>query len=170
MDEQQFWKIVAAGKRKSLDDLDQQLDAVRKRLQKLPPREVAAFYRLFNKKLATAYTWDLWGAAYLINGGCSDDGFYYFHAWLISRGQATYTAAIQNPDSLAKVVDPERDDHEFEELWYVALDVYREMTSEDMPEKVRSVRWPARPKGKNWDFDDNEEVIKRFPALVRRYF
>jgi hypothetical protein len=168
VDEQQFWKIVVAGKRKSLDDLDHQLDAVRKRLKKLLPKEVQQFYRLFNQKLADAFSWDLWGAAYLINGGCSDDGFYYFRAWLVSRGQEVYEAALRNPDSLARVVDPERDDHEFEELWSVALDVYRELTGEeDMP--GRSFRWRVKPKGKEWDFDDDAEVSKRFPKLAKRY-
>ena len=59
----------------------------------------------------------------MINGGSSDDGFHYFRAWLISRGQAVYEAAVANPDSLAGLTEPERDDYEFEDLWGVALDV-----------------------------------------------
>jgi hypothetical protein len=27
---------------------------------------------------AHAYTWDLWGAVFVLNGGDSDDGFEYF--------------------------------------------------------------------------------------------
>ena len=34
-----------------------------------------------------SYRWDLWGAAYLANGGCSDDGFDYFRGWLIGQGR-----------------------------------------------------------------------------------
>jgi hypothetical protein len=30
---------------------------------------------------------DQWGAAYLANGGCSDDGFDYFRGWLIGQGR-----------------------------------------------------------------------------------
>ncbi|MFL6076856.1 MAG: DUF4240 domain-containing protein [Mycobacteriales bacterium] len=35
--------------------------------------------------MAESYQGDLWGAAYLINGGASDDGFDYFRGWLIAR-------------------------------------------------------------------------------------
>jgi hypothetical protein len=87
MDETRFWVIIEAGGRKALTDPERQLAAVHKQLLKLSPEEIRAFHRLFDQKLAEAYTWDLWGAAYLINGGCSDDGFYYFRAWLISRGE-----------------------------------------------------------------------------------
>ena len=52
-----------------------------------PPDELIEFHRLFNRAMDDAYIWDLWGAAYLINGGCSDDGFAYFRSWLISRGR-----------------------------------------------------------------------------------
>jgi hypothetical protein len=114
--------------------------------------------------MADAYTWDLWGAAYLINGGCSDDGFAYFRAWLISRGQDVYSAALQNPDSLASVVDPDRDDYEFEDLWGIAQEVYEDTTDEQMPE-VDST-WPAEPKGERWDFNDDEQISRRLPRLA----
>ena len=47
-----------------------------------------------------AYRQELWGAAYLINGGCSDDGFVYFLGWLIAQGRDVYQAALPDPDSL----------------------------------------------------------------------
>ena len=93
--------------------------------------------------MADAYTWDLWGAAYLINGGCSDDGFAYFRSWLISRGRAAYEEAVRDPDSLADLVDPDRDDYEFEDLWGLALVVYEERTGEDH-RRPRAVAGPSR--------------------------
>jgi hypothetical protein len=51
--------------------------------------------------MAESYRWDLWGAAYLINGGCSDDGFDYFRGWLLSQGRAIWQATLADPDSLA---------------------------------------------------------------------
>src|SRR5258708_3250267 len=86
LDESRFWAIIEAGRRRARADPEYQLAAVRKQLLKVLAEEVRDFHRLFNRKLADAYTWDLWGAGYLINGGCSDDGFHYFRAWLISRG------------------------------------------------------------------------------------
>jgi hypothetical protein len=120
LDEPWFWSIIESGGPKAREDPERQLITIRKRLNELPPAELEEFHRLFNQKIADAYTWDLWGAAYVINGGCSDDGFAYFRAWLISRGQAVYSAALHNPDSLANLVNPERDDYEFEDLWGVA--------------------------------------------------
>jgi hypothetical protein len=167
MDEEQFWAIVESGGRKALDDPERQLEAVSKQLRKLPPEQVRDFHRLFIKKIAGAETWDLWGAAYLINGGCSDDGFHYFREWLISRGRAVYDAAVRDPDSLAGLTDPERDDYEFEELGGAALRVYRELTGAEMPPVP--TRWPARPKGRRWDFDDDRQVARRLPTLAKIY-
>jgi hypothetical protein len=167
VDDQRFWAIIESGGRKALGDPERQLAAVRKGLKKEPPAEVRDFQRLFNRKMADAYSWDLWGAAYLINGGCSDDGFAYFRAWLISQGQEVYAAALGNPDSLAGLMDTERDDYEFEELWGVAQEVYQELTAEEMP----AVAYPeaAKPKGKRWDFDDDEKMSRRFPTLAKLY-
>lgn len=167
MEEQQFWEIIESGGRKTLRKQELQHSAICKQLRKLRPTEVRDFDRWFNLKMIGAYSWDLWSAAYLVNGGCSDDGFVYFCAWLISRGQKVYVAALENPDSLAGVVDPKRDDHEFEELWYAAKEVYEELTEEEMPAPKK--QWPKKPKGTRWNFDDDEEVKRRFPALAKIY-
>jgi hypothetical protein len=167
MTEAEFWSVIEADGPYRIDDQARQLDSVRRQLGQLKPEQVKAFDTLFCQKMIAAYTWDLWGAAYTVNGGCSDDGFEYFRAWLISRGQATYTAAVANPDRLAGVTDPDRDDYEFEDLCYVAAEVYEELTGRDMPRG--SAEWPTEPAGDRWDFDDEREVAKRFPALAAAY-
>jgi hypothetical protein len=167
MDDNQFWTVIEAGGPKARTDPERQLAAARKRLAKLAPEEIRDFHRLFNRKLADAYTWDLWGAAYLINGGCSDDGFHYFRAWLISRGRTVYEAAVANPDSLVRLTDPDRDDYEFEDLWGLALDAYKEITGQDMPPV--DFQWPSKPRGRRWDFGDDEQVTRRFPRLAQVY-
>src|SRR5438067_2330309 len=99
----QFWEHIAASKR---HDSEAHAERLAKRLAKLPMREILAFDHWWNVALAEAYFWDLWGAAYLINGGCSDDGFEYFRRWLILQGSDVFKAAIKQPDSLADVVNP----------------------------------------------------------------
>ena len=111
-----------------------------------------------------AESWDMWGAAYLINGGCSDDGFVYFRAWLIAQGRATYSAAVADPDTLAGAAEPGRDDHEFELFYALPREVYEELAGEEMPNI--EVEWPAEPGGKRWDFDDDAEVARRLPRLA----
>jgi hypothetical protein len=167
MDEAQFWALIEAGGRKASADPDRQLAVVHRELLKLSPAEMRDFHRQFNRKLADAYTWDLWGAAYLVNGGCSDDGFYYFCAWLISRGRVVYDAAVQNPDTLAGLTDPERDDYEFEDLWYVPQHAHEDLRGEELPPVA--FRWPKRPRGRHWDFDDDKQVSRRLPKLAKVY-
>lgn len=78
MDDTTFWAVVEAGGLVDLDDPDPKLDAVRRELTRLDPDQLRAFAEVMVEKVDAAYRWDLWGAAYLINGGCSDDGFHYF--------------------------------------------------------------------------------------------
>src|SRR5262245_21993141 len=54
-------------------------------LSALEPDDVTEYAQPLWTALASSYMTDLWGAAYLINGGCSDDGFDYFRGWLMSQ-------------------------------------------------------------------------------------
>lgn len=42
----------------------------------------------------------MWAAAFLINGGCSDDAFVDFKYWLLSLGEKAFFNSIKNPDTL----------------------------------------------------------------------
>ena len=167
MDDTRFWDIIESGRMTPLDDQDRQLAAFVERLNGLPPEELVDFHRLFTEKIADAYTWDLWGAAHLINGGCSDDGFAYFRSWLISRGRTVYSGALREPDSLASIVDPDRDDYEFEDLWGIAQVVFEATTGEEMP--VLDFDWPAEPRGTRWDFEDDDLASQKLPRLAALY-
>lgn len=164
MDDSRFWAIIETGGHHTGDDQDEQSDAIREALDGLPPEEVRDFHRILNQKLAAAYRWDLWGAAYLINGGCSDDGFFYFRSWLLGRGRAVYEAALQNPDSLAGHTNPEDDDHEYEDLWSIPRDAYEALTGAEMP--IEGDPEPDSPAGDQWDFEDDAEVRRRLPKLA----
>jgi len=104
MDRSQFWKIIDASRQEPGGDLDAQVEALREQLQALPPEQVVQFQEFFDEYHARAYRWDLWGAAYILGGGCSDDGFLDFRAWLISKGERAYEDALQDPDGLVRVV------------------------------------------------------------------
>ena len=41
--------------------------------------------------VARSYDWNLWGAAYLMKGGCSDDAFDYFRGWLVAQGRRVWS-------------------------------------------------------------------------------
>jgi hypothetical protein len=167
MNEENFWQIIETSLKKAGDDQDLQLEEVVRQLEGLKQDDLFDFQRIFDQKIADAHSWPLWGAAYLINGGCSDDGFVYFCAWLISRGEKVYSTAVATPDCLAAIVDPSRDDYEFEDLWGAARDVYEEKAEEEMPPTAGE--WPAQPYGERWDFDDDDATKKRLPQLTKLY-
>lgn len=168
MEWKQFWKIIEAAYRPSGPD---HFEALKDELGRLKWFEVVAFQARFDEATAAAYTLDLWGAAYLINGGCSDDGFRDFRAWLVGRGRHPFEAALKHPDSLADILDGDPVDGFG--LDVAALRVYEAKTGmSDFYERLDRAEKdlpPPPPEGDDWDFDDEAEVRKRFPRLSHLY-
>ena len=50
--------------------------------------------------MAGSYWTPLWAAAYVINGGCSDDGFDYCRGWLILQGREVFEHVVADPRTL----------------------------------------------------------------------
>jgi hypothetical protein len=157
MDLDHFWALLEPGK----DDENPE-ESLWDRLQALSPAEIVAFQEHFDRLHAAAYRWDLWGAAYLLEGGCSDDGFTDFRYALIAKGRAVYEAALANPDSLAEV-----DIVSNEDFGYVAAQVYGGKTG-GAPLPDRPYTGPHTPLGEDWDFDDAHEARQRLPQIVAR--
>jgi len=157
MNANRFWQIIEAA-RADADDDEQQVELIYERLKTLTPDEIVSFDRLYDEYRFRAFRWDLWGAAHLMNGGCSDDGFEYFRGWLISRGRAVYERALEDPDSLAAEVDPEQDDYELESLLYASMRAYEEVAGEPMPARDR--RFPEIA-GTPWEESDLDGLLPR---------
>jgi hypothetical protein len=140
-------------------------------LEALSPEEVAAFDDRFWERHRAAYNWGLWAVAYWLGGGCSDDGFTDFRACLISLGEDVYNRAVADPDSLADVVDqPDCPYMQSEGFQYIALDVYERKTgSRDRPEALEAPRLYREPTGERFDFDNDEEMERRFPRIVSKF-
>jgi hypothetical protein len=168
----EFWQIVKLTLESDRDP-DAQLQALRTTLRELTLEEIISFEVAFRRYLNKAYTWDLWGAAYVIHGGCSDDGFEYFRRWLVSRGRDVYEAALADPDSLTELdMRPGPDGvWEFEAIYYVAMRVFKEKGGEG---DVRSYSEPEvglggpAPSGEPFE-DDREHLARRYPKLWRRF-
>lgn len=160
MEEQQFWSIVAAARVKAGDDMDARVDALGNELRRLPAEEVQAFQHKYDEYIHKANRWDLWGAAYLMNGGCSDDGFCYFCHWLISEGKEVFDAALNDPDSLTLV--PRQDYFELESYAYVALEVFKEKTGDELKRDF-TIEMEVTA-GEQWDEDDLPTLFPRLSA------
>jgi len=157
MTEETFWKLVdESGTHGSDPGLRNQ--AIAERLHQLDEAERAQFGQVYHTLDCAAYRWDLWGAAYLINGGCSDDGFDYFRAWLISQGRAVYEAAMSDPDSLADHLGGGGDEYENEDFLGLAREALGDATISG---------FPGEPAGEEWDFDDDAEMQRHLPRLIR---
>jgi Protein of unknown function (DUF4240) len=141
-------------------------------LSALEPDDIAEFAQPLWTALAASYTTDLWGAAYLINGGCSDDGFDYFRGWLMSQGRAAYERAVAEPDSLAElpaVIRAATDglELEAEDMLGAVWSAYRRVTGEDLPAGYLTILYPELEPF--WDFEDEEQIAARLPRLHRLY-
>ncbi len=169
MDRTQFWAIIDASRRQADNDPEAQVETLRAQLEALAPEEIVRFQEFFDDCWARAYRWDLWAAAYIIGGGCSDDGFMDFRAWLISRGEKVFEAALKDPESLVKVVREEDDECQFEGLQYVASRVWEEKTGGDMSEFPRKgSTQPKKPVGEPWS-EKAAELKQRLPKLWKRF-
>src|SRR5579859_3853253 len=167
MNETQFWQIIEDTKSKAFGEPDAQVDLVGLKLRELSPNHIQDFNQLFHDRLDEAYSWTLWAAAYLINGGCSDDGFEYFRCWLIGQGRKVFEAAVKEPDSLSAIVKKHSDPCENEGLLYVAIEALDEVAGQEMQwNRKRSL---GEPKGENWDFDDVAETSRRLPQLFKMF-
>jgi len=172
MREADFWAIIDATAKFAADP-ERQEDELRAALRDLSPTEIEAFEMAFQRELQRSYSWDLWGADYVIHGGASDDGFQYFQCWLIAKGSGVFHAALTDPDSLADVVAEDPDGPlEFEELAYVASEVWSEKTDLSVDDPAASYptsgAFPEQPSGV--EFEDSEEhLAARYPKLWARF-
>jgi hypothetical protein len=159
MTRDEFWRHIDEARAKASGEPE---EGLRRGLEALSAEQLASFQQHFDQLFDAAYQWKLWGAAYLIEGGCSDDGFIDFRYGLISLGRRAYEAALGDPDSLA-VVDDEISNEAF---GYVASELYQEKSGRDLERKAAH---PAEPGGDQWEFDDPDENARRLPRVHAKF-
>ena len=177
MDEEQFWAIVQTAVDEAGDDEEAYLEVVKRELSKLPLKEMIGFRLRTDKLLYDSYTSEMWCAGYLMNGGCSDDGFEYFRLWVISRGRKVYEAAMANPDNLIDYIgdDDEMDFFEFESFWYVALEAFEEAVDAELYDYIDDENFKTcegnYPNFEfNWEEDEPESMQKLCPRLFEKFW
>lgn len=166
MTEDEFWSLVDGVNARSGGSPDAKEALLRERLDALDAPAVAAFSAHMDAMMDRAYAWNVWAAAYIIHGGCSDDGFMDFRSCLIFLGRQVFVAACAAPDSLAALDDAVLENTYHEGLLYVAGDVH-EAKAGGHPE--RAAPPPAEPSGEAWDEDDEEALAALCPELSKRF-
>ena len=186
MDRETFWGIVDAARDRAgagADERGAEDDPLPGALtdllvERLTADEILAFVDVAGDVANDAYAWPVWGAAYLVEGGCSDDGFRDFRDGLVLAGRAVFERTLADPDTLADhpVVAAMADGGSpwfgFESLDSLVRDAWSRATGEDdeayyaARERTSSVRARSEPAGEQWDFDDDEENARRLPRLT----
>ncbi|WP_079185073.1 DUF4240 domain-containing protein [Streptomyces uncialis] len=149
-------------------------DRVAELLAERPAEHISAAQQVLWDLMAESYRAPLWAAAYTVNGGCSDDGFDYFRAWLIGQGREVFERVVADPDALAGL-DAVREvagswaDLECERVLGVAWDAHHAATGEQLP-ATWSVSYAPLDPDWSFDFDDEREIARRLPALAALFF
>lgn len=163
MESKKFWKIIENTKSESSGDYEKQQSLLERELLKLTAKEVLEFDNKFRTLRGKIYTWDFWAAAYIINGGCSDDCFSDFRGWLIGQGKSIFESAVQNIETLSEL--KETNDGDWEGLSYISTDIYEKKTGNDMPNEIQE---NFEIIGEEWEEDENE-LKNRFPKLYAKF-
>src|SRR5262245_58901224 len=158
---QAFWDLVDTHVKRRRDG---SIDVKRLKdvLVKMAPAKILAFDQRMITYYFKSYTWPLWGAAWLIHDGAPDDTFDYFRSWLIGQGREVFTAALKDPDSLAKVATPEALDAE---LYAIADRAFKSVTGKPPP--AAAIK---RPKlNQRLDFNDPRAMARAYPKLFQKF-
>ncbi len=123
VEQKEFWSLI-----KKSREFDDQAEWLTEALTQKELEEVLEFELLFQKFMNASYKSRLWGAAFVLMGGCSDDAFDYFRGWLIGQGEEVFNKVMKDPEFLAEYINKDNlDDEGFpqnEELLSVGLDAY----------------------------------------------
>ena len=93
MDAGRFWDIIEMARASAGQDRPFH-EALTDHLATLTEQDILEYHERFEKVHDALYRYDLWAAASLIRGGCSDDGFIDFRAGLIAQGRDWYHKAV----------------------------------------------------------------------------
>ena len=154
-----FWAVIDSARSAGggCEAISRRLE---RRIRALPDSALEEFAKEWSAWWGTSYSWDLWGAAYVINGGSSDDGFEYFRGWLLSQGSERWAKASRTPDDAFDDVVPGTV-AECEAMKYTLPTVYEERFHRRAPDSR-----PDNPSGRPWT---EESLGTRFPRLSRRF-
>ncbi|WP_321515674.1 DUF4240 domain-containing protein [Marinifilum fragile] len=172
LNEDLYWEIIDQSLRNT-NHQDAQEQFLIEEIAKLTPKEMVGFRLRTDMFLYETYNSEMWCAGYIMNGGCSDDGFEYFRNWVISRGKETYYKAKENPDYLIKEVVANDDFYEFESFWYVALEAFQQKTGKNLYDYIDYDNFKMGEGNYQnfeftWDEENPESMKKICPKLFEK--
>ena len=157
MDTRVFWKLIEEV-RVGTDDAHEIAERLVGSLARREVGDIVRWMQIFDEYQRASYKNKLWAAAYVINGGCSDDGFDYFRGWLTAMGKEVFFAALADPDSLVKV-DVEMDEAECEDMLGVGYNAFFKKLNLSEPDyKLVQAAYVEHPLSKALRDELNQEI------------
>jgi hypothetical protein len=181
MDTVFFWKIMDYAFAKARFDNKLKEQTILDQLIKLTPEQIQEFELIFQQMNLKANTWNNMAAQTIIEGGSSDDRFFYFRCWLISLGKYHFEETLKNPDHLASLDIPVNKKYGigeviFEELIPLSDKAYSMVTGKQTEDETFPRAFAQKKglfydsggdtKGKEWT--DNE-LPKIAPKLFKKF-
>ncbi len=156
MDTVIFWQIMDYAFAKGKFDNEIKEQAILEQLIKLTPEQIQEFEIVFQQMNLKASTYGNFAAQTIIEGGSSDDRFYYFRCWLMSLGKKNFDETLKNPDYLASLDIPINKTYnmmycQFEELIPMSDNAYEIITKKDPSTDPSFPRTYADKKGLFYD-------------------
>jgi len=168
--EDRFWEIIdSSEKGKNLEN----------ELTKLSEDEIFGYTYWWNYFHRQSYNQALWAVAYVVLGGCGDDGFDYFRFWLVTRGKIVYKNAIEDADSLCEEFELLTEDEypEWEEVSYIPMRVFKKKFNKDFYDAEwdnrDSIEYgdESRPEITfEWDEGDEDSIKKVCPKTFDKWW
>ena len=165
IDEDKFWQIIKTTKEIAKNNYEKQQVELAKELKKLTLDEIILFGNRLRFFRGKANTWELWGAIYIIHGGCGDDSFNDFREWVIGQGKEFYYKTIKDPESLVEVDTALIEDSDWEGLGYVAAETFEKLTGKEMPYPFKE---NFETTGVEWE-EESDDLKSMFPKLYKKY-
>lgn len=187
MDIDEFWHLIEQSERET-ERKKARLAWLQKRLARRPVEDIIDFDLHIFSSRRQVDTWLMWGAMRALFGFGSDDGFWYFHMWLVGLGRETFERVALDPDSLVDVPEVRRlvimehrgpawvneDWPQLESLAYVAFEAWEQVTGKDhasfadaLAARGHDLAALPHPTDEAWELDDKQESARRLPRINR---
>jgi hypothetical protein len=176
VDNSTFWNVIDTARASAGQDTPFH-QALEDHLAAYAQQEILGYQQRFDEAHRALNRWDVWAAAYLIGGGCSDDSFIDFRAGLIAQGRGWYGKAAASPDTLAGHPAVASALHRpwdsalfYEEVNYAASRAFDRVSGVEHAfydawgSGAHGDHSPA-DMGEEFDFDDDQQMRQRLPRL-----
>lgn len=159
IDESVFWQIIE--QLQTYDSTEEKCTELVTILESFSAADIKRFEKILSEKMELANHFDIWALAYLAQGGCSDDAFEAFRAWLILQGKSVFDLTIRDVNEASALI-PAGLESQAEQLSGCAAIAFENRSGLPLATKVTK----TKTKGKQWQ---EKKLESLYPKLWKRY-